>query len=183
MGLNFHMPMVVDLSHPLIMLQGENGSGKSTLLQSIYRALKAEDIDGYTPIERRTSRSDLNWPKVSTLRRRSYTIRACSRRCLKTTRQMQEFVAVGESRTGDAVDVQGPVPYPARWHGATCSTSLRWRLSASNQSRTLKMLKELADQKNFRIIAATHSPYLDRRARNLRDQPGQPHQSSNLIPC
>lgn len=32
-GLNFHMPMVVDLSHPLIMLKGENGSGKSTLLR------------------------------------------------------------------------------------------------------------------------------------------------------
>ena len=30
-GLNFHMPMVVDLSHPLVMLKGENGSGKSTL--------------------------------------------------------------------------------------------------------------------------------------------------------
>ena len=26
-NLNFHMPMIVDLSHPLIMLQGENGSG------------------------------------------------------------------------------------------------------------------------------------------------------------
>ena len=41
MNLNFHMPMVVDLSHPLIMLEGENGSGKSTLLYSIYYALKA----------------------------------------------------------------------------------------------------------------------------------------------
>ena len=34
-NLNFHMPMIVDLSHPLIMLQGENGCGKSTLLHSI----------------------------------------------------------------------------------------------------------------------------------------------------
>ena len=31
-SLNFHMPMVVDLSHPLVLLAGENGSGKSTLL-------------------------------------------------------------------------------------------------------------------------------------------------------
>ena len=34
-NLNFHMPMIVDLSHPLIMLPGENGCGKSTLLHSI----------------------------------------------------------------------------------------------------------------------------------------------------
>ena len=46
-GLNFHMPMIVDLSHPLIMLTGENGSGKSTLLHSIHYALKREKIDGF----------------------------------------------------------------------------------------------------------------------------------------
>ena len=33
-------------------------------------------------------------------------------------------------------------------------------LSVSNQKRILKMLKELVDQKNFRIICATHSPEL-----------------------
>ena len=47
MSLNFHLPMVVDLSHPLIMLEGENGSGKSTLLHSIYYALRGEEPDGY----------------------------------------------------------------------------------------------------------------------------------------
>ena len=46
-NLNFHMPMIVDLSHPLIMLQGENGSGKSTLLHSIYYALRGQQADGY----------------------------------------------------------------------------------------------------------------------------------------
>src|SRR5580698_4164309 len=46
-NLNFHMPMIVDLSHPLIMLQGENGSGKSTLLHSIYHALRGQQEDGY----------------------------------------------------------------------------------------------------------------------------------------
>ena len=46
-NLNFHMPMIVDLSHPLIMLEGENGSGKSTLLHSIYYALRGEDVDNY----------------------------------------------------------------------------------------------------------------------------------------
>src|SRR5262249_37707099 len=33
-------------------------------------------------------------------------------------------------------------------------------LSQSNQRRILKMMMELVDQKNFRIIAATHSPVL-----------------------
>jgi len=33
-------------------------------------------------------------------------------------------------------------------------------LSVSNQRRILKMLLELVDQKNFRIICATHSPVL-----------------------
>src|SRR5690348_3063543 len=46
-GLNFHMPMIVDLSHPLIMLTGENGSGKSTLLHSIHYALRGDEADGY----------------------------------------------------------------------------------------------------------------------------------------
>src|SRR5580698_5037795 len=46
-NLNFHMPIIVDLSHPLIMLQGENGCGKSTLLHSIYYALRGEQVDGY----------------------------------------------------------------------------------------------------------------------------------------
>src|SRR3954447_23007527 len=46
-ALNFHMPMIVDLSHPLVMLQGENGSGKSTLLHAIYYALRGEQADGY----------------------------------------------------------------------------------------------------------------------------------------
>src|ERR1035438_8265306 len=46
-NLNFHMPMIVDLSHPLIMLQGENGAGKSTLLHSIFYALRGDPVEGY----------------------------------------------------------------------------------------------------------------------------------------
>ena len=44
MNLDFHMPMIVDLSHPLIMLTGDNGCGKSTLLHSIYYAMKGEEV-------------------------------------------------------------------------------------------------------------------------------------------
>ena len=47
MNLGYHLPLVVDLSHPLIMLTGENGSGKSTLLHSVYYALKGEQVEGY----------------------------------------------------------------------------------------------------------------------------------------
>src|SRR5947209_7180985 len=46
-GLNFHMPMIVDLSHPLVMLTGENGSGKSTLLHSLAYAFRGEKVDEY----------------------------------------------------------------------------------------------------------------------------------------
>src|SRR5271163_4286330 len=46
-NLNFHMPMIVDLSHPVVMLTGENGSGKSTLLHSIYYALRGEKVENY----------------------------------------------------------------------------------------------------------------------------------------
>ena len=46
-NLNFHMPMLVDLSHPLVMLSGENGSGKSTLLHSIHYALRGDTTEGY----------------------------------------------------------------------------------------------------------------------------------------
>src|SRR5690349_17100321 len=46
-NLNFHMPMIVDLSHPIVMLTGENGSGKSTLLHSIYHALRGEKVENY----------------------------------------------------------------------------------------------------------------------------------------
>src|SRR5262245_26543910 len=45
--LNFHMPMIVDLSHPLVMLQGDNGSGKSTLLHSLHIALRGEPVEGF----------------------------------------------------------------------------------------------------------------------------------------
>ena len=50
-------------------------------------------------------------------------------------------------------------------------------LSVSNQRRILKMLKELVDQKQFRIVCATHSPVLIEDAADVRDQPRPPHQS------
>ena len=46
-SLDFHFPMVIDLSHPVIMLEGENGSGKSTLLHAIACALRGEEVEQY----------------------------------------------------------------------------------------------------------------------------------------
>src|SRR6185369_8502254 len=46
-NLNFHMPMIVDYRHPLVMLTGENGSGKSTLLHSTYYAIRGESAEGF----------------------------------------------------------------------------------------------------------------------------------------
>ena len=60
-SLNFHMPMVVDLSHPVVMLTGENGSGKSTLLHSIYYALREQQVDGYVY---RLDKGDVQFGKV-----------------------------------------------------------------------------------------------------------------------
>jgi len=45
--LNFHMPMIVDLSYPIVMLTGENGCGKSTLLHSIKIALDGGEAPSY----------------------------------------------------------------------------------------------------------------------------------------
>ena len=67
-NLNFHMPMMVDLSHPLVMLTGENGSGKSTLLHSIHYALKGEKAEGYVY---RLDRGDVKPGKRLSVRRRA----------------------------------------------------------------------------------------------------------------
>ena len=48
-NLNFHMPMIVDLSHPLIVLQGENGSGKSSLFEALRGLFKHEFPSLFSP--------------------------------------------------------------------------------------------------------------------------------------
>src|ERR1039457_3606907 len=67
-SLNFHMPMIVDLSHPLIMLQGENGAGKSTLLHSIFYALRGDQVEAAILMGRYASQnsgaSDFHQPEL-----------------------------------------------------------------------------------------------------------------------
>jgi hypothetical protein len=123
-NLNFHMPMIVDLSHPLIMLQGENGSGKSTLLHSIYYALRGEKPEGYVY---RLEPGKVSVKKVFLFDAEAHNPRT-QLDLFQDQPQMQEFLqmashaadagvsADGEPRPGDAFHVSRKFPQPARGH-------------------------------------------------------------------
>lgn len=153
-GLNFHMPIIVDLSHPVIMLTGENGSGKSTLLHSIYRALKGEQIESFIyrwdrppeaanvflfDAEQHNPRMQLDF--------------------FKDSPQMMEFLQMASH--GQVMLAMFRENFPALPEGTfLLLDEPEMALSRSNQQRILKMLLELADKKRFRIICATHSAVL-----------------------
>ena len=154
-NLNFHMPMIVDLSHPLIMLTGENGCGKSTLLQAIYYALRGDQIDGYVyKLEDGESNAD----QVLLFDAEQHNPRT-HLELFDNQPQMKEFVQTASH--GQVMLSLFRETFPS----FPDSTVLlldepEMALSTSNQRRILKMLMELVDQKNFRIVAATHSPVL-----------------------
>ncbi len=154
-NLNFHMPMVVDLTHPLIMLKGENGTGKSTLLHSIYYALKGEKIENYL-YKVNGQRSPVG--KVFLFDAEQHNPR----------KQLEFFARDEEMKTFLEMASHGQImlamfnqSFPSLPDGTTLLLDEpEMALSPSNQRRILKMLKELVDQKEFRIVAATHSPVL-----------------------
>ena len=154
-NLNFHMPMIVDLSHPLIMLQGENGSGKSTLLHSIHYALRGESVEGYV------YRLETGEVKIG----RSFLFDAeqhnprTQLELFKDQPEMIEFLRMASH--GQVMLSMFHETFPKLPEGTILLLDEpEMALSASNQRRILKMLKELVDQKNFRIVCATHSPVL-----------------------
>ena len=154
-NLNFHMPMIVDLSHPLIMLQGENGSGKSTLLHSIHYALRGESVEGYV------YRLDAGEVKIG----RSFLFDAeqhnprTQLELFKDQPEMLEFLKMASH--GQVMLSMFRETFPKLPEGTILLLDEpEMALSVSNQRRILKMLKELVDQKNFRIVCATHSPVL-----------------------
>ncbi len=154
-NLNFHMPLVVDLSHPLVMLQGENGSGKSTLLHSIHCALKNERVEGYV------YRLDPGDVKVG----RSFLFDAeqhnprTQLELFQDQPEMVEFLKMASH--GQVMLSMFRETFPKLPDGTILLLDEpEMALSVSNQRRILKMLQELVDQKNFRIICATHSPVL-----------------------
>lgn len=154
-NLNFHMPMVVDLSHPLILLTGENGSGKSTLLHSIWYALRDEKVDGYLY---RLDRQNVQHGKVLLFDAEQHNPRM-QPEVFKDDPQMLEFIQMASH--GQVMLAMFRENFPALPEGTVLLLDEpEMALSVSNQQRILKMLKELADQRGFRIIAATHSPVL-----------------------
>ena len=155
LNLNFHMPMVVDLSHPLIMLEGENGSGKSTLLHSIYYALQNEQLDGYAY---RLDRGKVNLDKALLFDAEQHNPRT-QPELFADNPQMKEFVE--SASHGQVMLSMFKDLFPSLPDGTVLLLDEpEMALSQSNQRRILKMLLELVDQKGFRIIAATHSPIL-----------------------
>lgn len=153
-NLNFHMPIMVDLSYPLIMLTGENGCGKSTLLHSIYYALRGDQVDGY--IYR--LEDQVSSPKIFLFDAEQHNPRM-HLELFEGNQRMQEFVS--SASHGQVMLSMFRETFPALPEG-TCLLldEPEMALSISNQHRILKMLKELAADKKFRIICATHSPVL-----------------------
>jgi predicted ATPase len=149
------MPMIVDLSYPIVMLQGENGSGKSTLLHSILYALRGEKVEGYVyrldpgkvelkdtflfDAEQHNPRTQLDF--------------------FKDSPQMLEFLQ--SASHGQVMLSMFQENFPSLPDGTILLLDEpEMALSVSNQRRILKMLLELVDKKKFRIICATHSPVL-----------------------
>ncbi len=153
--LNFHMPMIVDLSHPLILLTGENGSGKSTLLHSIKVALDGEQVPQYVY---RLERNGIATP-VSFLFDAELHNPRTQLEYFSEQPEMQEFLRTASH--GQIMLSLFRETFPKMPDGSVLLLDEpEMALSVSNQSRILKMLFELVEKKNFRIICATHSPVL-----------------------
>jgi len=154
-NLNFHMPMMVDLSHPLIMLSGDNGSGKSTLLHSIHYALSNQQAEGYVY---RLDREGVNPGPVFLFDAERHNPRM-QLDFFKDQPDMMEFLQLASH--GQVMLAMFRQNFPSLERGTTLLLDEpEMALSASNQRRILKMLKELVDQRDFRIVCATHSPAL-----------------------
>ena len=154
-SLNFHMPMIVDLSHPLVVLQGENGSGKSTLLHSIFYALRGDQVEGYVY---RLEPGGVKPGKAYLFDAEQHNPRT-QLELFKEQPEMVEFLRTASH--GQVMLSLFRESFPKLPEGTTLLLDEpEMALSASNQRRVLKMLLELVDQKKFRIICATHSPVL-----------------------
>jgi predicted ATPase len=155
MNLNFHMPMIVDLSHPLVMLTGENGSGKSTLLQSIQCALRGDNVEGYVY---RLDRDDVKKGKVFLFDAERHNPRM-QLDLFKDQPDMLEFLQLASH--GQVMLAMFSQNFPTLGRGATLLLDEpEMALSVSNQRAILRMMKELVDKRGFRIVCATHSPIL-----------------------
>ena len=154
-NLNFHMPVIVDLSHPLIMLQGENGSGKSTLLHSIYYALRGQSANGYVY---KLEPGQVQVGEVYLFDAEAHNPRT-NLDYFKDQPQMLEFLQMASH--GQVMLSMFRENFPKLPDGTILLLDEpEMALSVSNQRRILKMLLELVDRKRFRVVCATHSPVL-----------------------
>jgi predicted ATPase len=154
-NLNFHMPLIVDLSHPLIMIEGENGSGKSTLLHSIYHALKSDQLDGFIY---RIESGKVAVKDVFLFDAEQHNPRT-QLDFFKDQPEMIEFLQMASH--GQVMLSMFSQNFPSLPDGTILLLDEpEMALSQSNQRRILKMMMELVDKRNFRVIAATHSPIL-----------------------
>ncbi|MDE3165028.1 MAG: AAA family ATPase [Acidobacteriota bacterium] len=154
-NLNYHMPVIVDLSHPLVLLTGENGCGKSTLLHSILYALRGEQVEGYIY---RLETDNAEPGKVYLFDAEQHNPRM-QIELFKDQPEMVEFLQMASH--GQVMLSMFKETFPKLPEGTTLLLDEpEMALSASNQRRILKMLMELVDQKKFRIICATHSQIL-----------------------
>src|SRR5262245_2536012 len=152
-SLNFHMPMIVDLSHPLVMLTGENGSGKSTLLHSIAYALRGETPEGFIY---RLEKDQVTPGKTYLFDAEHHNPRV-QLELFKDQPEMLEFLQMASH--GQVMLSMFKETFPKLPDGTILLLDEpEMALSVSNQRRILKMLLELVDQKQFRIVCATHSP-------------------------
>jgi predicted ATPase len=152
-SLNFHMPMIVDLSHPLVMLTGENGSGKSTLLHSIYYALRGEQVDGYVY---KLEPGDVRIGKVFLFDAEQHNPRM-QLDFFKDDPRMLEFLQMASH--GQVMLAMFSENFPSLPEGTfLLLDEPEMALSVANQRRILQGLVDLVEHKRFRIIAATHSP-------------------------
>lgn len=154
-NLGFHMPMILDLSHPLVLLTGENGCGKSTLLHSLYYAFKGEKPPHYVY---RAETPQIDAGKVFLFDAEQHNPRKHPE-FFGDNQEMLEFIQ--SASHGQVMLSLFSQSFPSLPDGTTLLLDEpEMALSVSNQRRILKMLKELVDEKKMRIIAATHSPIL-----------------------
>ena len=154
-NLNFHLPMMIDLSHPVVMLEGENGSGKSPLLHSIHYALKGEQVPGFVY---RWEGGQPNPPQTFLFDAEAHNPRM-QLEFFKDDPKMSEFLQMASH--GQVMLAMFQDNFPGLPEGTILLLDEpEMALSQSNQRRILKMLFELVEKKKFRIICATHSPIL-----------------------
>ncbi len=139
----------------IMMLTGENGSGKSTLLQSIYYALRGESVPNYVY---RVDKQGVEIDKVFLFDAEQHNPRT-QLEMFKDNPETLEFLSMASH--GQVMLSMFRENFPSLPDGTVLLLDEpEMALSVSNQRRVLKMLLELADQRNFRIVAATHSPTL-----------------------